>query len=287
MLNNQSNISETNLLSDFIILDLNELNIKAQYLQLQRKWNTLIFITGGNSVLQIDFDEYIALGSKIFFIEKYKVWNWIRINKLMGILVQFTDSFYNHIYTGNPKIKSDQTLIGEIPPFIKIGLGDKSEWKNLFDILSGEYLSAKSNSKEIICLVLKVMILMYRRNSQRMGGIFVSSQKKHLLNEFRKLVNKRFYSLRTTKDYACELNITPNYLNALCQEFFLKTVSEIIQERVILEAKRMLMHTSLSISEIAYKLGFNDNSYFGRYFKKVVGMTPESFRRSCFYSPKV
>jgi len=287
MLNNQSNISETNLLSDFIILDLNELNTKAQDGQLQRKWNTLIYITGGNSVLQIDFDEYIALEDKIFFIEKYKVWNWIRINKLRGILVQFTDSFYNRIYTGNPKIKSDQTLIGEIQPFIKIRLGDKSEWKNLFDILSKEFASAKNNSKEIICLVLKVMILMYRRDSLQMGRIFESSQKKHLLNEFRKLVNKRFFSLRTTKDYAQELNITPNYLNALCQEYFLKTVSEIIQERVILEAKRMLMHSSLSISEIAYKLGFNDNSYFGRYFKKVVGMTPESFRRSCFYSPKV
>jgi AraC family transcriptional regulator, transcriptional activator of pobA len=79
--------------------------------------------------LQIDFDEYIALENKIFFIEKYKVWNRIRINKLRGILVQFTDSFYNHIYTGNPKLKSDQTLIGEIPPFIQIRFGDKSEWK--------------------------------------------------------------------------------------------------------------------------------------------------------------
>jgi AraC family transcriptional regulator, transcriptional activator of pobA len=287
MLNNQSNISETNLLSDFIILDLNELNTKAHYRQLKQKWNTIIYITGGNSVLQIDFDEYIALENKIFFIEKYKVWNWIRINKLRGIMVQFTDSFYNHVYTGNTKIKSDETLVGEIPPFIKIRTGDKSEWKNLCDILSQEYTSKKNNSKEIICLVLKVMILLYRRDSFRMGGIFESSQKKHLLNEFRKLVNNRFHALRTTKDYACELNITPNYLNALCQEYFSKTVSEIIQERVILEAKRMLMHTSLSISEIAYKLGFNDNSYFGRYFKKVVGMTPESFRKSCLYSSNV
>lgn len=287
MLNNQSNISETNLLSDFIILDMNELNTKAHYQQLNGKWNTFIFITEGNSILQIDFDEYIALENKIFFIEKYKVWNWIRINKLRGILVQFTDSFYNHIYTGNPKLKSDQTLIGEIPPFIKMRVGDKTEWKNLFDILSKEYTSAKNYSKEIICLALKVLILMYRRNPQLGVRIFESSQKKHLLNDFRKIVNKRFYTLRTTKDYAHELNITPNYLNALCQEFFLKTVSEIIQERIILEAKRMLMHTSLSISEIAYKLGFNDNSYFGRYFKKVVGMSPKSFRTSCFYLPDV
>jgi len=287
MVNNQSYNNDTNLLSEFIVLNVNDLDIESQYQKLHRKWNTFIYITGGNSVLQIDFDEFIALENKVFFIEKYKVWNWIRINKLMGTVIQFTDSFYNHIYTGNPKLKSDQTLIGEIPPFIRIQSEEESEWENIFNILSREYAYVKNNSREIICLALKILIIMYRRDSQSGGRIFESSQKKHLLNEFRKLVNRRFYSLRTTKDYANELNITPNYLNALCQEFFLKTVSEIIQERVILEAKRMLMHTSLSISEIAYKLGFNDNAYFGRYFKKVVGMTPKNFRVSCFYSPKV
>ncbi len=182
MLNNQSNISESLLLSDFIILDLNDIDAKANYRQLKGKWNSFIYITGGNSVLQIDFDEYIALENRVFFIEKYSIWNWIRITKLRGILVQFTDSFYNHIYTGNPKLKSDQTLIGENPPFIMIRMGDKTEWKNLFDIFLKEYKSAKNNSKEIICLTLKDLILMYCRNSQSGGIIFESSQKKQLLN---------------------------------------------------------------------------------------------------------
>lgn len=285
MLSNQITNSQTNLLSGFIILDLKDIDSKQVHLQRQGKWNTLICVTGGSSVLQIDFDEYIALENRIFFIEKNKIWNWISINKLRGFLVQFTDLFYNHIYTGNLKLKSDQTLAGEIPPFIKIGLGEKTEWKFIFELLFKENASAKNNSKEIICLTLKVLILLYRRNSHCGSKMFESSKKKQLLNEFRKTLNSRFYSLRTTKDYARELNITPNYLNALCQEYFFKTVSEIIQERVILEAKRLLMHTSLSISEISYKLGFKDNSYFGRYFKKVVGMTPKDFRDSCFYSP--
>jgi AraC family transcriptional regulator, transcriptional activator of pobA len=284
MLNNQSNISEISLLSGFIILNLSEIDAEQVYRVKQEKWNTIIYITGGSSVLQIDFDEFIALGKRVFFIDKFKVWNWISINGLKGIMVQFTDSFYNHIYTGNPKLKSDQTLTGEIPPFTMIGSGDKTEWRIVFDLLFREYISAKNNSKEIICLTLKVLILLYRRNSKSGSRMFESDQKKHLIYEFRKIVNNRFNSLRTAKDFARELNITPNYLNALCQEFFYKTVSELIQERVILEAKRMLMHTSLNISEIGYKLGFKDNSYFGRYFRKVVGMTPKSFRESCFYS---
>jgi AraC family transcriptional regulator, transcriptional activator of pobA len=282
MLNNQINISETNLFSGFIIMNLNDIDEGRVNRAKQKKWNSFIWITGGNSVLQIDFDQYIALENRVFFIDKYKLWNWVSVNNLRGIMVQFTDSFYNHIYTGNPKLKSDQTLTGEIPPFIRIVTRDRIEWKFVFDLLFKEYTSAKNNSKEIICLTLKVLILLYRRNSMSGSRMFESDHKKQLLNDFRKIVNSRFNSLSTAKDYARELNITPNYLNALCQEFFYKTVSEIIQERIILEAKRMLMHTSLNISEIGYKLGFKDNSYFGRYFKKVVGMTPMKFRESCY-----
>jgi len=285
MLKNQPNISESIQLPDFIMLDLRDIDSQKIRGALRGRWNSFIYITGGNSVLQIDFDEFIALENRVFFIEKYKVWSWNKINKLTGILVQFTDPFYNHIYTGNLKLKSDQTLISEVPPFINIKQRDKTEWKSIFDILFKEYLSAKKNSKEVICLLLKILILMYRRNSLQDTRIFESRHKNQLLNEFRKLVNNKFSSLRTAKDYAHELNITPNYLNALSQEFFLRTVSEIIRERVILEAKRLLMHSRLSISEIAYKLGFKDNSYFGRYFKKAVGMTPKNFRSLWFHSP--
>jgi AraC-like DNA-binding protein len=94
----------------------------------------------------------------------------------------------------------------------------------------------------------------------------------------RKILNNKFSELKTSKEYAQRLNISPNYLNAICKDIFNKTVSQIIQERIMLEAKRLLSHTCLSISEISYKLGFNDNSYFGRYFKKITGLPPEKFR---------
>ncbi|MFH0842549.1 MAG: helix-turn-helix domain-containing protein [Bacteroidota bacterium] len=278
MLNPQYNNSDSGLFSGFSIQSLSRNDLKKGNGYLHAGRHSIIYISEGSSILQIDFDEFIALKSRVFFIEKYKLWNLNKNHGLKGILVQFTDSFYNFIYTGNPKLKSDQTLVGETPPFIQVSQEEKNEWKTVFDLLLKEYLSPGKNSREVICLLLKVLILLYQRNSQAASRLFESGHKKQLVNEFRKLVNNRFITLRTSKDYARELHITPNYLNALCQEFFLKTVSDIICERVILEAKRMLMHSKLSISEIAYKLGFYDNSYFGRYFKKEVGMTPKSFR---------
>ncbi|NCA77558.1 MAG: helix-turn-helix domain-containing protein [Alphaproteobacteria bacterium] len=245
-------------------------------------WHSFIYIKDGSGILAIDFDEHIAITGKVFFIEKYKVWEWVKVDQLIGIMVQFTDAFYNHIYTGNPKIKSDQSLSGDFSPFIKICNENKPKWDDVFDLLVREYSSSVENSKEILCLSLKILIMMYRRNTYSKSRLIIADRKKQLLNEFRRLVNNQFIEVKTPKGYAQFLNITPNYLNAICKDIYDKTVSEIIQERVILEAKRLLVHTGMSVSEIAYKLGFSDNSYFGRYFKKAVGIPPEKFRSKEF-----
>jgi AraC family transcriptional activator of pobA len=263
---------------EFKIQNLSDIEINTKNDIPKGKWYTLIYITEGSAIINIDFDEHIAIKNKLFFIEKFKNWNWEKLDKIEGLMVQFTDSFYNLIYTGNPKIKSDQSLVGEFTPFIKIDDDNKEELKNIIDIMLKENSCLKENSKEIICLSLKVLILMYRRNAYREETLFVADRKKQLLSDFRKLVNSKFSELKTPREFAQMLNITPNYLNALCKDIYSKTVSEIIQERIILESKRLLAHSGLSVSEISFKLGFKDNSYFGRYFKKAVGIPPEKFR---------
>ena len=80
-------------------------------------------------------------------------------------------------------------------------------------------------------------------------------------------------------EYAELLYITPNHLNALCKDHLGIPAGELIRNRIILEAKRLLINQDLSISEISYVLNFNDNSYFTKFFKKQVGVTPEEFRR--------
>jgi AraC-like DNA-binding protein len=278
MIVNKKNNINSDILSEFRLYLLSSSEIENNIYDVKGKWYSFVYITGGNGVLQIDFDEHIAIKGKLFFIEKYKYWSWIKVAGLKGLMVQFTDSFYNHIYTGNPKIKSDHTLIGDISSFIRIEEVFENDWKNIFNIIAKEYSLLNRNSKEIICLYLKILILMYRRNAYSIDKIIIADRRKQLLSEFRKMVNKNYSELKTPREFARKLNITPNYLNAICKEIYNKTVSEIIQERIILEAKRFLAHSGLSISEISDKLGFKDNSYFGRYFKKAVGMPPEKYR---------
>jgi AraC-like DNA-binding protein len=82
------------------------------------------------------------------------------------------------------------------------------------------------------------------------------------------------------RDYAELLHLSPNHLNALCRRTLNKTASTLIHERAIVEAQRLLSHSALGVAQVAYELGFEDASYFVRYFHKYVGIiTPEAYRQ--------
>lgn len=80
--------------------------------------------------------------------------------------------------------------------------------------------------------------------------------------------------------YAALLGVTPNYLNVLTRKHWGKSALNLINDRVILEVKRLLLRTDYDISEIAYRVGFNELSYFSRFFKRNTGMTPLQFRNT-------
>jgi AraC-like DNA-binding protein len=105
------------------------------------------------------------------------------------------------------------------------------------------------------------------------------TQKQQVLIAFRKLIDQHYKALRRPGEYAALLYITPGHLNALCQDLLGHSAGEVIRERVLLEAKRLLTNAGMTSTEIAYELNFQDNSYFNRFFKKYVGATPEEFRR--------
>ena len=95
---------------------------------------------------------------------------------------------------------------------------------------------------------------------------------------FENLIEIHYKNLKSVKDFAGKLNISANYLIAVCKETIGRTAGEMSCGRVILETKRLLLHSSISVCEVAYYLGYYDCSYFIGLFKKDVGNTPEKFR---------
>lgn len=130
----------------------------------------------------------------------------------------------------------------------------------------------------IVALLMQIFILINRvaggdRSAEMSGPGRV------MLRNFRKLVEAHFRQKKLPKEYASMLYVTPNYLNSLCRDLMGISAGEMIRERILLEAKRLLVNADMSIGEIAYQLSFPDNSYFTKFFKKYAGVTPEEFRK--------
>jgi AraC family transcriptional activator of pobA len=98
------------------------------------------------------------------------------------------------------------------------------------------------------------------------------------IKDFELLLEKKFMTEKTPSYYASQLHITLKHLNRICNEILKKTTTKVITDRIILEAKRMLMDKKMTVNEIAAELGYEDYSYFTRLFKKHAAMTPTAFR---------
>ncbi len=99
------------------------------------------------------------------------------------------------------------------------------------------------------------------------------------LQQLENSIDQHFKVHKPVSFYAGELNITTKQVNEMCKQALGKTTTELIQDRIILEARRLLTHSDLTITQIAAELGYFDNSYFTRFFKKHTGQTPEQFRQ--------
>jgi len=133
---------------------------------------------------------------------------------------------------------------------------------------------------DMIRLKLLELFILMDRNCTSKKSKNVPRQKLTLLRNFQHLIDQHFRTIKLPKEYADLLYVTPNHLNALCQDLVGKTAGDLIRDRVLLEAKRLLTNADMTVTEIAYDLNFQDNSYFNRFFKKNVGMTPDEFRKT-------
>ena len=100
------------------------------------------------------------------------------------------------------------------------------------------------------------------------------------IDAFEQLLEHNFKAEKAPSFYAEKLNITLKHLNRICNEILQKTATEVIMDRVILEIKRMLIDKQLAVNEVAYKVGYDDYSYFSRVFKKQTGFSPTEFRNA-------
>lgn len=261
-------------LNDSKIIDL----FQVEY-SFKTKFYTMIVVESGNGKLNIDNEVHEIKKGRVFFINYYQVFRLTEADHFKGEAVLFSRSFYNLIYTGNKKIKND-TAFSHLPSFLDFSKNELAHFRAGIIDIKKEFTQPIALSKEIICLLLKASMLKYIRKTEHENYTdFKTSRKSNYIEQFKNLVEIHFKELKRTSDYSKKLTISANYLNALIKEKYEISAEKVIQNRVILEAERLLLNTDLSVTEISFELGFSDKSYFGKYFKKITQESPNKFRK--------
>jgi len=148
---------------------------------------------------------------------------------------------------------------------------------HLFQVLSQFYQDFKSGSDQKILqayLNLTLLKTLELANESRKVEPSTVAQ----FYAFKKLINEHFIELKQVSQYASLMNLTTKRLNAICQSTMQSSASEIIKERMLMEAKNLITHTSMTVSEIAFHLNFSDVSNFVKFFKSITAITPLEYR---------
>lgn len=259
--------------------------LKKHYSHLQRphrhSFYHLVLFTKGKGSHTIDFRKFPVKPYQAYFMSPGQVHSWHFEGGVDGYIIHFNEVLFTtflhnshylerfYFFQGNA-----EDSICQLPPSTHESI------KALFEAMLAEIKQGKEQNLDMIRLKLLELFMTVDRSCGSSKSKNIPQQKRILLRSFQQLIEKHFRHIRLPKEYADLLYITPNHLNALCQELLGKTAGDLIRERILLEAKRLLTNAALTVTEIAYDLNFQDNSYFNRFFKKNEGVTPDEFRKT-------
>ena len=240
----------------------------------------LLFFSEGGGKHTIDFNHFDVKPYQIYFMVPGQVHSWDFDGHVDGYVVNFSSSFFQSFLLKSEYLSSFSFFNGiTLESVIDLQDSVQQPVLSLFEKLiaeSQQHTVLKDDMLRVLLLQIFIMIQQSISSNKQRSTPF---QANPILTNFQKLIEKNYLEIRLPSEYAELLNITPNHLNALCKEHLGTQAGEVIRDRVVLEAKRLLVNLGLSVSEIAYKLNFNDNSYFTKFFKKEVGISPEVFRK--------
>lgn len=164
-------------------------------------------------------------------------------------------------------------------PFINISSGELEQLDEIIKIIANES-SRKNRHNELIKALLNVLIVQCLKLSEIYPA---AEENKNITYEgFRKLLKENYSKQHQLKFYADRLNISTSILTKCVKSSTNKTPKQLIDQHLLLEAKRLLYWSDIPAKEIAWQLGFETDSYFNRFFKKHTGRTPKEFHRKQF-----
>ncbi len=240
----------------------------------------IIIITDGECDHWLDFEKYHLSAGSFLFIRQRQVQKFELNEKMKGYMFLFTTSFLYknesdkellsnfHIFNNflnSPLLQPDNITLSELEKITS----------HLCRIFDGVNDFAKD---EMLRSIFKVFLYTCERFKRDKTNNVYLDKDVLLFNKFRSLVENNISHKTTVQNYAEMLFISNKKLNYLTQKYLAKSAKLFIAEQLILESKRLLVHTSISIKETAYQLGFEEPTNFVKFFKRFTKLTPQNFR---------
>ncbi|WP_413512269.1 helix-turn-helix domain-containing protein [Myroides odoratus] len=236
----------------------------------------ILFVEQGSGFHEIDFLRLDVKPFQVHFLRPQQVHYWKLAEDTLGYQLMFSASaihLINHLSV-LPFFQID------VPPVLQLTQEEyinlHQELKILLEVLpKTETIDREISILQFFLLLKKIQryyLQSYVDLELQVGDVKIQ--------EFKALLEIYFKTQNKVAFYADKLNITPNYLNIRTRKILGTSASHCIQQRIILEAERLLITTALSIKEIAFELGFHDTGYFNHYFKRSTNKTPGQFRES-------
>jgi AraC family transcriptional regulator, transcriptional activator of pobA len=252
-----------------------------QKLSVPHKHNYYMILLNKNGIGKqlIDFKEAIIEPLSITCMHYGQVHQWLDYDALDGYILVFENDFFALRYQDYQLSEFSFLTYRQQQPYLKVSPQQFAHWQNLLQWMLAEFKDKPNNFDKSLRSLLNLLLIDINRIFEPAKKTEEQSQSFQLVHHYEELIDKHFKEKHFVKDYATLLYVRPNYLNAVCNDVTSFSAGDLIRNRILLEAKRMLIHENKTVAEIAFHLGFEDNSYFGRFFKKYENITPDGFKK--------
>jgi YesN/AraC family two-component response regulator len=252
---------------------------------LQRNnYYSLIWVKKGSGRLKTNFSEYGFEKNSLFSFAPYQPFMFSS-NLIEGVAIYFHSDFFC-IHKHQTEVTCNGVLFNNIyqKPFFQVDEALEKTLDKVIGQIRDEIQRPGLAQYELLISFMKIFLISASRAKaqQQPDSIpaITAAKEPLILQNLKEAIERDFRSKHMPQDYAILLNISPNALAKITKSHFNKTLTNLITERIIIEAKRELYLTNKSVKEVAYELGYDDEYYFSRFFKKNVNISPQTYRET-------
>lgn len=244
---------------------------------------SIIWLQNGTGTVKVDFSEYDFSSGNLFAFAPYQPFMLQEKEKIEGIVLNFHPDFFC-IHKHQQEVACNGVLFNNIyqPPFVHVDDVSAVTFNMIIGQMKNEMQNLALAQYEVLVSYLKIFLITASRlktaQNTEIQQAITDSKEPFILQNLKNFIELHFKNKHSASDYADLLNISPKALGKITKTHFNKTLTDLISERIVIEAKRELYLTNKPVKEIAYNLGYDDEHYFSRFFKNNADISPQTYR---------